>query len=252
MKIKDQVALVSGGASGMGYAVAEYLTKQQATVIVLDRNESLAHQVAEKFHSIPLVCDVTDGTALEKAINTLSSDMKSKLKVVVNCAGVAPAKRMVGKQGPVDLDWFQNVININLIGTFNVMRIAANIMIEQATDEKENGVIINTASVAAFDGQVGQSAYSASKGGVVSMTLPLARELAQFKIRVMCIAPGLIKTPMLEQMPENVTQALIAQTVHPKRFGLPEEFALLVNHIIENPMLNGEVIRLDGALRMVG
>lgn len=252
MKTKDQVALVSGGASGMGLAVSKQLSSQGATVIVLDLNEENARQVAQEVNGLALVCDVTDSDGLQEAIQSLDSELKKRLKVVVNCAGIAPAKRMVGKNGPVDLSWFEQVIKVNLIGTFNVMRLCAHLMIQAAQKDQENGVIINTASVAAFDGQIGQSAYSASKGGVVSMTLPMARELAQFGIRVMTIAPGLIKTPMLQGMPEPVTDALIQQTVYPKRFGEPKEFASLVSHIIDNEMLNGEVIRFDGALRMVG
>lgn len=251
MKIKDRAILVSGGGSGMGFAVCRLLADQGATVIVLDRDQQHAKQTAEAVNGIALVCDVADGNGLEEAIRSLSPEIQQNLKGVVNCAGIAPAKRMVGKNGPVDLAWFEQVIKVNLIGSFNVMRLCADIMIKHASEKEENGVMINTASIAAFDGQVGQSAYSASKGGVVAMTLPLARELAQFQIRVMTIAPGLINTPMLSQMPDNVTQALIQQTVCPKRFGEPREFAALVQHIFENPMLNGETIRLDGALRMV-
>ena len=250
MNIKDQVVLVSGGGSGMGERVCHSLAQQDATVIVLDRHAENAHRVAEAIKGVALVCDITDEKALEDAMHGLAIALQTKLKVVVNCAGVAPAQRMVGKKGPVALEWFEQVIKVNLIGTFNVMRLAAHLMIQHAKEKEENGVIINTASIAAFDGQIGQSAYSASKGGVVAMTLPLARELAQFGIRVMTIAPGLINTPMLQGMPDAVTEALISQTVYPKRFGETSEYAKLVAHIIDNPMLNGEVIRLDGAMRM--
>lgn len=250
MKIKDQVAIVSGGGSGMGETVCHSLAQQNAFVIVLERHAENAQRVAKEVKGTALVCDITDANALESALQDLSPELQSKLKIIVNCAGIAPAQRMVGKNGPVALEWFEQVIKVNLIGTFNVMRLGAHMMIQHATEQEENGVIINTASIAAFDGQIGQSAYSASKGGVVAMTLPLARELAQFKIRVMTIAPGLINTPMLQGMPDNVTQALINQCVYPKRFGEPSEYAKLVSHIIDNPMLNGEVIRLDGAMRM--
>ncbi|MCS5707625.1 SDR family NAD(P)-dependent oxidoreductase [Candidatus Berkiella cookevillensis] len=250
MNIKDQVVLVSGGGSGMGETLCHSLAQQNATIIVLDRHAENAHRVAKAINGIALVCDITDEKALEDSIHGLAIELQTKLKVVVNCAGIAPAQRMVGKKGPVALEWFEQVIKVNLIGTFNVMRLAAHLMIQNATEREENGVIINTASIAAFDGQIGQSAYSASKGGVVAMTLPLARELAQFGIRVMTIAPGLINTPMLQGMPDAVTEALISQTVYPKRFGETSEYAKLVAHIIDNPMLNGEVIRLDGAMRM--
>lgn len=253
MKIKDQSIIVSGGGSGMGEAVCHHLANQGAKVVVLDVNGDNATRVAKAVQGQALVCDVTSDALLTEAFNSLPQSFKQTLKVAINCAGIAPAKRMVGKNGPVELAWFEQVIKVNLIGTFNVMRLAANIMIEHGQQNQatqDNGVLINTASIAAFEGQMGQSAYSASKGAVVAMALPLARELAQFGIRVMTIAPGLIKTPMLEGMPDPVTQALIDQTVYPKRFGEPSEFADLVSHIIENPMLNGSVIRLDGAMRM--
>lgn len=250
MKIKDQAVIVSGGGSGMGETTCYALAQQGATVIVLDKNADNAQRVAREIKGTALICDITDDKALENVIYGLDEKLQHKLKIIVNCAGIAPAQRMVGKNGPVDLNWFSQVIKVNLVGTFNVMRLCAHLLIQNAKEKEENGVIINTASIAAFDGQVGQSAYSASKGGVVAMTLPLARELAQFGIRVMTIAPGLINTPMLQGMPDNVSQALINQTIYPKRFGETSEYAKLVSHIIDNPMLNGEVIRLDGAMRM--
>ena len=251
MDIKDQAVVVSGGASGMGAALSESLANAGALVIVLDKNGEQAEQVAHNVKGVALVCDITISGDVEQAIKSLPVDIQSKVKANINCAGIAPAKRMVGKDGPVSLEWFESVIKVNLMGTFNVMRLCADLMIQYAKPDKENGVLINTASIAAFDGQVGQSAYSASKAGVVGMTLPLARELAQFGIRVMTIAPGMINTPMMQGMPDKVSEYLLNQTIFPKRFGEPAEFAKLACHIIENPMLNGEVIRLDGAVRMV-
>lgn len=250
MKIKDQAVIVSGGGSGMGESVCYHLARQGAYVVVLDINAERAKEVALAVKGHALVCDISKDVELESAFHSLHSSIKEKLKIVVNCAGIAPAKRLVDKKGLVELSWFEQVIKVNLTGTFNVIRLAADIMIKNSQSAKENGIFINTASIAAFEGQVGQSAYSASKGGIVSMTLPLARELAQFGIRVMTIAPGLVKTPMLENMPDRVTQALMDQTIYPKRFGDSAEFSALVMHIIENEMLNGSVIRLDGGVRM--
>lgn len=251
MNIKNQAVLVAGGASGMGEAVCHRIAQLGAHPLVLDHHGKRAEAVAEATGGSSYVCDVSSAKGLEETFQGIPEKYKKVLKVVVNCAGIAPAKRMVGREGPVSLDWFENVVKVNLIGTFNVMRLAADLMIKHASDEAtENGVIINTASIAAFEGQIGQTAYSASKGGVVSLTLPLARELAQFKIRVMAIAPGMIETPMLQGMPDNVRDALLNDTVFPKRFGAPQEYASLVQQIIENPMLNGSVIRMDGAVRM--
>lgn len=251
MDIKNQAVVVSGGASGMGAALCQHLSDAGAIVVVLDKNSEQAELMANKVKGVALVCDITESAELEQAIQSLPEDLKNNIKANINCAGVAPAKRMVGKEGAVSLEWFESIIKINLIGTYNVMRLCADLMIKNAKANNENGVIINTASIAAFDGQIGQSAYSASKAGIVGMTLPLARELAQFGIRVMTIAPGMINTPMMQGMPDKVSEHLLNQTVYPKRFGVPEEFAKLVGHIIENTMLNGEVIRLDGAVRMV-
>tara|TARA_R110002110_G_scaffold400317_2_gene616693 strand:+ start:48770 stop:49525 length:756 start_codon:yes stop_codon:yes gene_type:complete len=251
MDIRDQAVIISGGASGMGAVLSESLAAAGALVIVLDKNGKQAESVANKTKGVALVCDITVAEDVEQAIQSLPTDLQSKVKANINCAGIAPAKRMVGKEGPVSLEWFESVVKVNLIGTFNVMRLCTNLMIKNSKPDSENGVLINTASIAAFDGQVGQSAYSASKAGVVGMTLPLARELAQFGIRVMTIAPGMINTPMMQGMPDKVSEHLLNQTIYPKRFGEPSEFAKLACHIIDNPMLNGEVIRLDGAVRMV-
>ena len=251
MDIKNSVILVTGGGSGIGAVVCQYLASLGATLVVLDRSQDAAAQVAKAINGFPVACDVADAAGAENAFKAIATQYPQGLTALINCAGIAPGKRIVGKEGPMPLDWFDNVIKINLVGTFNMMRLAAaNMIAHSKKDGTECGVIINTASVAAFEGQIGQAAYSASKGGVVAMTLPAARELAAFGIRVMTIAPGFIDTPMLQGMPDNVRQSLIAQTVFPKRLGKPEEFARLAAHIIENPLLNGSVIRLDGAVRM--
>lgn len=247
MKLNNQIALVTGGASGMGKACADRLMAAGVRVVIWDKQI----KASSKEIALALACDVSSAEeveqSLEKTINTIGIP-----RICINCAGIAPAKRMVGKEGALPLAMFKEVIDVNLVGTFNVMRVVATAMakltLEQ--DEEERGVIINTASVAAFEGQIGQIAYSASKGGVVAMTLPAARELAQFAIRINTIAPGLIATPMLLTMPQEVQNSLAATMTYPKRFGKPEEFAALAIHIIENNLLNGEVIRLDGALRM--
>lgn len=252
MQIKGTIAVVTGGASGMGAATARFLAEKGAKVALLDVNESQLTALAREIDGLAIVCDVTRAESAEAAFEQI----KSKLGcpgILVNCAGICPASRVVGKEGAMPLDAFSRVIEVNLIGSFNILRLAAAAMSlrEAALNESgERGVIINTASVAAYEGQIGQAAYSASKGGIVSMTLPLARELARFGIRVMTIAPGLVQTPMLAGMPQEVQDSLAAQVPFPKRLARPEEFAQLVGHIINNEMLNGEVIRLDGAIRM--
>lgn len=244
MNLENQIALITGGASGMGKACANMLSRQGALVVVWDK------EVTDNEH-FAIACDVSSAQQVEDA---LQKTIKAKgiPTICINCAGIAPAKRITGKTGPMPLAAFQQVIDINLVGTFNVMRVVAQAMTELQPDmeTQERGVIINTASIAAYDGQIGQAAYSAAKGGVVSMTLPAARELAEFGIRVNAIAPGLIATPMLLGMPQEVQDSLGATVPFPKRFGKPQEFAALVAHMITNPMLNGEVVRLDGALRM--
>ncbi|MBS0289993.1 MAG: SDR family NAD(P)-dependent oxidoreductase [Proteobacteria bacterium] len=251
MKIPGKVAVVTGGGSGMGEVVCRYLAEQGAKVVIIDKSENAALRVAKEIQGIAIGCDVTQAAPLEAAFTSIEQQYEQAIAIVVNCAGVAPAKRMVGKEGPVSLAWFEEVIQINLIGTFNVMRLAADQMIKaQAMDDNERGIIINTASIAAFEGQIGQTAYSASKAGIVGMMLPAARELAQFGIRVMTIAPGLVDTPMLQGMPDKVRDSLASQSLFPKRFVKPAEFAALVGHVISNPMLNAEVIRLDAGIRM--
>lgn len=246
MNFDNHVALVTGGSSGMGKACVEYLKQQGMKVVTWDKNEAQDSQ-ADFFVS----CDVSSEESVENALKK-TIDEAGTPRVCVNCAGIAPAKRVVGREGPMPLSAFKQVIDVNLIGTFNVIRVVAHAMsrLELESKSQERGVIVNTASIAAFEGQIGQAAYSASKGGIVSMTLPVARELAQFAIRVNTIAPGLIATSLLLNMPQEVQDSLVSTLTFPKRLGKPEEFALLVGQIIENGMINGEVIRLDGALRM--
>lgn len=244
MDLKNQIAVITGGASGMGKMCAQVLTQRGVRVVVWDREITDSDETA-------VACDVSSAEAVEHALETTIAKVGVP-RICINCAGVAPARRMVGKEGPMPLEAFKQVIDINLVGTFNVMRVVADAMARLAVlpESNERGVIINTASIAAYEGQIGQMAYSASKGGVVAMTLPAARELAQYGIRVNAIAPGLIATPLLLNMPQEVQDSLAASVPFPKRFGKPEEFAALVAHIVENCMINGEVIRLDGALRM--
>jgi NAD(P)-dependent dehydrogenase (short-subunit alcohol dehydrogenase family) len=251
MEIRNHVFLVSGGSSGLGAATARRLVEQGAHVVVADINDeggaALAGTLGERAHYQHT--NVTGEESVQAALAT--AQQAGTLRGVINCAGVAIATRVLGREGPHDLDWFTRVIQVNLIGTFNVIRLAAAAMAEnEPVETGERGVIINTASVAAIEGQIGQAAYSASKGGVAAMTLPVARELARYGIRVMTIAPGLFDTPMLAGLPEKARQSLAEQIPFPSRLGDPAEYALLVQHIIENPMLNGELIRLDGALRM--
>jgi NAD(P)-dependent dehydrogenase (short-subunit alcohol dehydrogenase family) len=251
MNIEGNSAIVTGGASGMGQATAQRLIDQGVKVSILDSNEKGLAKVAKKMGALGILCNVFDGQSVEDAL-ARASERNGVARICVNCAGIAPAQRIVGREGPHTLEEFARVVNVNLVGTFNVMRLAAAQMFasEPLGESGERGVIINTASVAAYEGQIGQAAYSASKGGVVAMTLPAAREFASMGVRVMAIAPGLIGTPMLLNMPEEVQRSLAQQVPFPKRFGDPDEFARLVIHIIQNEMLNGEVIRLDGAIRM--
>jgi NAD(P)-dependent dehydrogenase (short-subunit alcohol dehydrogenase family) len=241
--------MVTGGASGLGAETARVLAAAGARVAVVDVNAEKANAVASEINGVAIACDVSDAASAEAAFHA-AREKHGVARILVNCAGIAPAKRIVGKDGPMPLDDFANVIRVNLIGTFNMLRLAAADMTKLEPIEDERGVIISTASVAAFEGQVGQAAYSASKGGVAGLTLPAAREFAQFGIRVMAIAPGIMLTPMLLALPEEVQQSLGASVPFPKRLGKPSEFAALVRHIVENQYLNGEIIRLDGALRL--
>ncbi len=250
MDIKGQAAIVTGGGSGLGAATARTLAAAGAKVTVVDINDKAAADVAIDINGLAIKCDVSDADAAEAAVKKAAAD-HGPARILVNCAGVGPAKRIVGRDGPMPLADFERVIRINLIGTFNMMRLAAAAM--QAAPpmpDGERGVIVSTASVAAFEGQIGQSAYSASKGGVAALTLPAAREFAQFGIRVLAIAPGIFGTPMLQALPQDVQDSLGASVPFPKRLGNPSEYAALVLHCIHNGYLNGEVIRLDGALRM--
>ena len=251
MEIKALAAVITGGGSGLGAATARLLAGQGAKVALLDVNLEGAQAVARETGGLAVHCDVADAASVEQAV-AAASEGHGPARVLVNCAGIGPAARIVGRDGPMPLDDFRRVIDINLIGTFNAMRVAAAAMthLDPVGDSGERGVIVSTASVAAYEGQIGQAAYSASKGAIVALTLPAARELARFGVRVMTIAPGLMSTPMLHGLPEEVQQSLGAQVPFPRRLGHPEEYARLVQHIVENPMLNGEVIRLDGAIRM--
>ena len=250
METKGQAAIVTGGASGLGAACARALAAAGAKVAVFDVNAKAAAEVAIDINGIAVACDVADAAAAEAAVKKAATD-HGPARILVNCAGIGPAKRIVGRDGPMPLADFERVIRINLIGTFNMMRLAASAMQTLAPlADGERGVIVSTASVAAFEGQIGQSAYSASKGGVAALTLPAAREFSQFGVRVLAIAPGIFGTPMLRALPQEVQDSLGASVPFPKRLGNPSEFAALVLHCVHNSYLNGEVIRLDGALRM--
>jgi NAD(P)-dependent dehydrogenase (short-subunit alcohol dehydrogenase family) len=250
MKLSGQSALVTGGASGLGAATARALAKAGAKVAVLDVNLEAAKAVATEIGGLAVACDVSDAKSAEAAVAT-ARGAHGAARVLINCAGIGPAQRIVGRDGPMPLDAFKRVIDINLIGSFNLMRLAAADMTGLAPlDDGERGVIVSTASVAAYEGQIGQAAYAASKGGIVALTLPAAREFSRSGIRVNAVAPGLFATPLLLGMPQPVQDSLAQSVPFPSRFGKPEEYAALVLHIIDNAMINGEVIRLDGALRM--
>ncbi len=250
MNIAGHAAIVTGGASGLGAATARMLAAAGAEVALLDVNHKAAAEVAIGINGLALACDVTDSASTEQALAKAAAD-HGVARILINCAGVGPAKRIVGRDGPMPLQEFERVIAINLIGTFNVMRLAAAAMQPLTTlEDGERGVIVCTASVAAYEGQIGQAAYAASKGGVVGLVLPAAREFAQFGIRVNAVAPGIFSTPMLHGLPDAAQQSLAAAVPFPKLLGQPPQFAALVRHIIENRYLNGAVIRLDGALRM--
>jgi NAD(P)-dependent dehydrogenase (short-subunit alcohol dehydrogenase family) len=251
MEISGTSALVTGGASGLGRATAERLVAAGADVVIIDLPSSDGAAVAQGFDGrVTFVPgDVLDPDAVNQALDAALATGKP-LRIVVNCAGIGTPAKVVGKSGPFPLDVFRKTIEVNLIGTFNVVRLAAVSLIEQPLVGEERGVIVNTASVAAFDGQIGQAAYTASKAGIAGMTLPIARELSERQIRVNTIAPGLFETPLLASLSEEARLSLGKQVPHPSRLGQPSEYAALVEHIIVNPMLNGETIRLDGAIRM--
>lgn len=253
MKLEKLVSLVTGGASGLGEATVTRLVEKGGYATIIDLQEEKGAALVEELGSDKVLfvkADVTNEEQVQSAIEQ-TVEKFGGLHVAVNCAGMGIGERVVGKEGPHDLGSFAKVIQVNLIGTFNVIRLAAHQMTQNAPNEEgERGVIINTASVAAFEGQIGQAAYSASKGGVVGMTLPIARELAKFGIRNVTIAPGLIDTPLFAGLPEQARQALGAMVPFPKRLGYPSEYAHLATSIIENPMINGDTIRLDGGIRM--
>ena len=249
MQIEGKVFIVTGGASGLGEGTARMLAAHGGKVVIADMQADKGETVAREIGGLFVRCDVSqeaDGQAAVAAAGNLG-----KLMGLINCAGIAPAEKTVGKSGPHSLGVFSKAVTINLIGTFNMIRLAADAMCKnEPEDTGERGVMISTASVAAYDGQIGQAAYSASKGGIVGMTLPIARDLARSGIRNMTIAPGIFGTPMLFGMPQEVQDALAASVPFPSRLGTPEDYAKLARHIIENDMLNGEVIRLDGAIRL--
>lgn len=252
MKIEGAVAIVTGGASGLGAAAAEMLAGKGAKVVIADLNEEKGKEFAEKLgdNAVFAKVNVTETADIEAAVQT-AVEKWGKLDILINSAGIGSASKTIGKDGPTNLDWFKMVIDINVIGTFDATRLAAWQMSKNTPNEEgEKGVIINVASVAAFDGQIGQAAYGASKGAVVSMTLPIARDLSRDGIRVNTIAPGIFDTPMMQLLPEKARQSLGDQVPFPKRLGKPDEFALMACHMIENAYLNAQTIRLDGAIRM--
>ncbi len=252
MKINEVIAIVTGGASGLGESVVRKIAEKGGKAVILDLNEEQGVALSNELGENVIFCkaDVSSEEDVNSAIDAAVEKFGS-INVAVSAAGILTAGKTVGKKGPYPLENFDKTIKINLLGTFNVIRLAAAKMAENSADEHgQRGVIVNTASVAAFDGQMGQAAYAASKGGIVGMTLPIARDLSSLGIRNVTIAPGIFETPMMSAAPEKVRESLIEQIPFPKRFGIPEEFASMVAHIIENTMLNGETIRLDGAVRM--
>ena len=250
MKISNSAVIVTGGASGLGEASARRLAKNGARVTLFDLNREKGEEVAKEINGVFVEVNVTDEDSVNRGLD-LANEAHGGTRILVNCAGIVLGQKTTSKGAPHVLEDFQRVININLIGTFNCIRLAATRMAElDPINEEERGVIVNTASVAAFDGQVGQAAYSASKGGIVGMTLPLARDLARDGIRVMTIAPGIFKTALMDSLPEEVQQSLAASVPNPARLGNPDEYASMVQHICENAYLNAETIRLDGAIRM--
>jgi NAD(P)-dependent dehydrogenase (short-subunit alcohol dehydrogenase family) len=252
VRITDSVVMVSGAASGLGRATAHRFAADGATVVLVDlpgeRLDAAAAELADAGDVVAVPADVTSEDQLAQAVATAADH--GPLRVAVACAGIAPPTKIYGKRGVAPLEGFQQVLAVNLAGTFNLFRLAAQAMVGNDDVDGDKGVLIGTASVAAFDGQVGQAAYAASKGGVAAMTLPVARDLAEHHIRVMTIAPGIMDTPMMAGLPENARVSLAQQIPHPARLGRPEEYAMLAAHIVANPLLNGEVIRLDGAIRM--
>ena len=254
MDIKGSVAVITGGASGLGEATLRSFVNNGAKAAIFDFDDKRGSQIADELGDAVIFCktDVSDEKSVQNAINK-TVETFGGIQIAVNCAGVGPAAKVLSKNGPLSIADFNRTIQINLIGTMNVIRLAAEQMMKTTPNEDgEKGVVINTASVAAFEGQIGQAAYTASKAGVVGMTLPIAREFADYGIRVLTIAPGLFETPMLAGLPEKAQQSLANMVPFPKRLGKPSEYAMLAKHIVENPVLNGETIRLDSAIRMAG
>ncbi len=252
MRVAEHTFVITGGASGLGAATARHLVAQGAGVVLLDINQQAVVAQAEQLgeRALGIACDICDSQQVQDALDAATAHFGA-LHGLINCAGIVGGQRILGRKGPHDLDDFSRVLQINVIGSFNMLRLTAQMMVDNPPNtEGERGVIINTASVAAYDGQLGQAAYASSKGAIVSMTLPAARELASYGIRVMTIAPGVFETPMMAGMTDEVRAGLCADVPFPPRLGKPEEYAALAQHIIENTMLNGEVIRIDGALRM--
>jgi NAD(P)-dependent dehydrogenase (short-subunit alcohol dehydrogenase family) len=249
MRLSGAAAIVTGGGSGLGRATAEAFAAKGARVAVFDLNAAVAEEVAKAIGGLAVVCDVADESSAAGAVAKAEA-AHGAARVLVNCAGIGPPKRVVGRDGPQPLADFEKVIRVNLIGTFNMIRLAAAAMGKLEPIEGERGVVISTASIAAYEGQIGQAAYSASKGGVVAMTLPIARELAQIGVRVNAIAPGIFMTPMLHGLPQAAQDSLGVSVPFPARLGAPAEYAALATHIVENGYINGETIRIDGALRM--
>ena len=250
MELRGHAAIVTGAGSGLGAATAEALADAGVRVTVVDVNRDAAEHVARQVGGLAATCDVADAAAATAAV-ALAAQAHGPARLLVNCAGIGPAARIVGRGSATPLDSFEQVVRVNLVGTFNMLRLAAAAMATvDPLEDGERGVIVNTASIAAYEGQIGQAAYAASKAGVIGLTLPAARELARFGIRVVTIAPGLIATPMFDGLPDDVRAGLAASVPYPSRLGRPEEFAALVLHIAANRFLNGETIRLDGALRM--
>jgi NAD(P)-dependent dehydrogenase (short-subunit alcohol dehydrogenase family) len=249
MNLNGASAVVSGGGSGLGAATAEALAKAGAEVVVLDINEANAQAVALRIGGVAVTGDVAEEAPVARAVDAAAA--LAPLRIAVSCAGIAPAARVAGRNGPHDLALFEQVIRVNLIGTFNLLRLAAvRMTVNDALETGERGLIVNTASIAAYEGQIGQAAYSASKGGIVGLTLPAARELARFGVRVVTIAPGLFHTPLMDTLTADVRESLGKQPLFPQRLGRPDEFAAMVLAVAANPLLNGETIRLDGALRL--
>jgi NAD(P)-dependent dehydrogenase (short-subunit alcohol dehydrogenase family) len=250
MQLKDVPAVITGGASGLGEAAARLLAEHGAKVAIFDVQEEKAQAIAKTLGGLAVTCDVTSAESAEAAFAKARA-AHGPAGIAVNCAGIGVPAKILGKEGPLSLDFFNKVINVNLSGSFNILRLAAAEMQErEANADGERGVIISTASVAAYEGQIGQAAYSASKGGIVAMTLPAARELARYGVRVLAIAPGLFMTPMMASLPEAAQESLAATLPFPSRLGQPYEYARIVKEMIENPIMNGEVVRIDSALRM--